>query len=390
MEDLGVLDRFLNVFNLYIDNGFGLLGGEVGFLTGILIAIDITLAGLLWAWGDSEDIIAKFIRKVLYIGAFAFILNNFADLSSIILRSFAGLGLTATGTGLTAGELLRPGALAATGVDAARPLLDRMNDLSGFPDVFTNLITILVLFLSWLLVILSFFILAIQLFVTLIEFKLTTLAGFVLVPFALWNKTAFLAEKVLGNVVSAGIKVLVLAVIIGIGTQIFGEFTAPPVGEFTINHALAIALGSLAMLFLGMFGPAIATGLVSGAPQLGAGAGASAMLVGGGVAVGSAAAVVRGAQMAFGRSSATTPAGGTSGNSPPPPPSPSGLSPSGGSPQRSPPSGSSWTGPTATPGWAERLKSRGSTAHALMTSANALRATDHGGHGVSPHLTKDN
>ncbi len=41
----------------------------------------------------------------------------------------------------------------------------------------------------------AFFILAIQIFVTLIEFKLTTLAGFVMIPFALFNKTSFLAEK---------------------------------------------------------------------------------------------------------------------------------------------------------------------------------------------------
>src|SRR3546814_1173491 len=45
-----------------------------------------------------------------------------------------------------------------------------------------------------------------------------------MVPFALWNKTAFLAERVLGNVVAAGIKVMVLAVIIGIGTTLFGDF----------------------------------------------------------------------------------------------------------------------------------------------------------------------
>ena len=46
--------------------------------------------------------------------------------------------------------------------------------------------------------------------------KLTSLAGFILVPFALWNRTSFLAERVLGNVVSSGIKVMVLAVIVGI------------------------------------------------------------------------------------------------------------------------------------------------------------------------------
>src|SRR5208283_1278037 len=55
----------------------------------------------------------------------------------------------------------------------------------------------------------------------LIEFKLTTLAGFVLVPFGLFGRTAFLAERVLGNVVSSGVKILVLAVIVGIGSTIF-------------------------------------------------------------------------------------------------------------------------------------------------------------------------
>ena len=115
--------------------------------------------------------------------------------------------------------------------------------------------------------ILCFFVLAVQLFITLIEFKLTTLAGFVLIPFALWNKTSFLAEKVLGNVVSSGIKVLVLAVIVGIGSGLFAEFQVHP-DEPSIDHALVVMLASLALLALGIFGPGIATGLVSGAPQL--------------------------------------------------------------------------------------------------------------------------
>src|ERR1700730_14943139 len=38
---------------------------------------------------------------------------------------------------------------------------------------------------------------------------------------SLW-RTAFLLEKVLGNVVSSGVKLLVLAVMIGIGSTIFG------------------------------------------------------------------------------------------------------------------------------------------------------------------------
>ena len=113
---------------------------------------------------------------------------------------------------------------------------------------------------------------AIQLFVSLIEFKLTTLAGFVLVPFGLFGRTAFLAEKVLGNVVSSGVKILVLAVIIGIGSTIFGQFTSGIGRPPTINDALTLILAALSLLGLSIFGPGIANGLIAGGPQLGAGA----------------------------------------------------------------------------------------------------------------------
>ncbi|MCZ2102915.1 MAG: P-type conjugative transfer protein TrbL [Burkholderiales bacterium] len=293
MDDVTVIDRFLDTFSRYIDSGFGLLHGEVAFLTATLIVIDMTLAGLFWAMshasGQGEDVIAKLIRKVLYVGAFAYIIGNFNWLAGIVFRSFAGLGLTASGSTLSMGNFLQPGRLAKAGIDAGAPILKQVSDLAGFPEVFVNLAPIVVLFIAWLIVILCFFVLAVQLFVTLIEFKLTTLAGFVLVPFALWNKTAFLAEKVLGNVVSSGIKVLVLAVIVGIGTGLFAEFQVHP-AEPSIDHALVIMLASLALLALGIFGPGIATGLVSGGPQLGAGAMAGATLGAAGAAIGIGAA----------------------------------------------------------------------------------------------------
>ena len=307
MNDVSVIDRFLDTFSRYIDSGFGLLQGEVAFLTATLIAIDMTIAGLFWAMGHAtgqgEDVIAKLIRKVLYVGAFAYIIGNFNMLAGIVFRSFAGLGLTASGSTLSMGNFLQPGRLAKAGIDAAAPILDQIREMSGFPEVFINIAPIVVLFLAWMVVIVSFFVLAVQLFVTLIEFKLTTLAGFVLVPFALWNKTAFLAEKVLGNVVSSGIKVLVLAVIVGIGSGLFSEFNIPAGSEPSIDQALVIMLASLSMLALGIFGPGIATGLVSGGPQLGAGAMAGAALgaAGAAVAVGAAATGVGGAVAAGAR-----------------------------------------------------------------------------------------
>ena len=109
MDDLNVIDRFLAAFIQYIDSGFGLLGGDVAFLTTVLIGIDITLAGLFWAMGGEDDIIGRFLKKILYVGAFALILGSFSTLADIIFRSFAGLGITAGGGTMSADDLLRPG-----------------------------------------------------------------------------------------------------------------------------------------------------------------------------------------------------------------------------------------------------------------------------------------
>ena len=279
MNDLNIIDQFTQTFVNYIDSGFGLLSPDIAFLTTILITIDITLAGLFWAMADDKSVLPSLIKKVLYIGAFAYILNNFAFLSRIIFESFAGLGLRATATSLTIDDLMRPGFVAATGYQAAEPILTEVGDLVGPIAFFQNFITIAVLMFAWAIVLLAFFILAIQLFITILEFKLTTLAGFVLVPFALWNKTSFLAEKVLGNVVTSGIKLMVLAVIVGIGSTVFSAFTNSFTGpDISLEQALSTVLAALSLLMLGIFGPGIAAGLISGAPQLGAGAAAGTAL----------------------------------------------------------------------------------------------------------------
>ena len=263
------------------------------------------------------------MKKTLFVGVFAWLISNWNNLAAIVFESFAGLGLLASGTGFSPRTSCVPRRVAQTGLDAGarfwtpppiswlRRLLRELH-----PDRHACSS-------PGRLVLLAFFLLAVQLFVTLIEFKLMTLAGFVLIPFGLFGKTAFMAERVLGNVVSSGIKVLVLAVIIGIGSTLFGQFTAGFGGVTpTIDEAMAIVLAALSLLGLGIFGPGIATGLVSGGPQLGAGA-----AVGTGLAVGGAAVAAGGGAMLGARGAGALASGGataTRGPRPPrvPPPPP--------------------------------------------------------------------
>lgn len=425
MGGVSVIDRFLEVFASYIDSGFGLLGGDVAFLATTLIVIDITLAALFWAWGTDDDIIARLVKKTLFVGVFAYIIGNWNTLARIVFDSFAGLGLVATGGTISAGELLQPGRIAQVGLEAGQPILASIAELSGFVAVFENFVQIGILFFAWLVVLLSFFILAIQLFVTLIEFKLATLAGFILVPFGLFNKTAFMAERVLGLVISSGVKVLVLAVIVGIGSTIFSEFTAGFAGEPTINDAMSVVLGALALLALGIFGPGIANGIVSGGPQLGAGAAVGTGIAVGGAAVagmagtrmalGTGGAALRGAS-AVGSGTATAYQLGAASRSTALGKSVGGVAAIGKtgavaafSPLRRAISEGAQSGTRAAyaatggrmaggalpspandgpPDWARRMKRQQSLQHGLSTAAHVIRSGDHGGGGTVVSLSE--
>ena len=382
MGGTGVIDRFLEVFTRYIDSGFGLLNGEVAFLATTLAAIDLTLAAIFWSWAPDEDIIARLAKKALFVGVFAYLIGNWNNLARIIFESFAGLGLKASGTGMSTANLLSPGRVAQVGIDAGRPILDAISGLMGYVSFFENFVQIVVLLFAWIVVLLAFFILAIQLFVTLIEFKLTTLAGFVLIPFGLFGKTAFAAERVLGNVISSGVKVMVLAVIVGIGSTLFSQFTAGFGGnQPTIEDAMSLVLAALALLGLGIFGPGIANGIVSGGPQLGAGAAIGTGLAAGGiVAAGAAGASLgAGAIVSAARGSASVAAAASSSVRA------GGIAASGAG-SAAPATNSS--SPGNPPAWAARLKRSQTVSHGVSTATHAVRSGDSGSGGASVDLSE--
>src|SRR6201987_1664437 len=398
MGATGIIDQFLEIFTRYIDSGFGLLGGEVGYLASTLAAIDIALAGLFWAWGADEDILARLVRKTLFVGVFAFLISNWNSLARIIFESFAGLGLKASGTGLSSADFLRPGKIAQVGLDAGRPLRESIWSMMGYVGIVENFAQIAILLFAWIVVLLAFFILAIQLFITLIEFNLRTLAGFVVIPFGLFGKPAFAAERVLGNVISSVIKVLVLAVIVGIGSTLFAQFTSgfggtPP----TIDQAMALVLGALSLLGLGIFGPGIANGIVSGGPQLGAGAAVGTGLAAGGALVAGAGLAAGGVGLAGGallggaRGAATVASGTASayraGGL-------SGVANAGGSAIVSPPrrmAAGFHNGPNTSdgvPAWARRMRRAQTINQGVSAATHAVRSGDSAGGGGSVDLSE--
>ena len=272
------------VFSNTVTAGFAALSGPVNGIFGLMIALVVAMTGIQWAISSNRDALVGAFSKILLIGAFAYIINDWQGLSETIFQGFLTLGLTAGGGSISSSDFLNPGAVIETGWQIVKALGDAPTTTEDPLDVIGNLIDAIIIGLSMLGIMMAFAILAFQIIITLLEFKIVTLGGFILLPFGILSKTAFMAERPLGYVVSSGLKVLALAIIISGAQTVFAQLIPSP--EPDIYEALTILTASIILAMLALFAPNLAAALVSGGPALGAGA-----LAVGGLAVGGAAGV---------------------------------------------------------------------------------------------------
>jgi type IV secretion system protein TrbL len=270
------------VFSNTVTSGFAALVGPVNGIFGLMIALVVALTGIQWAVSSNRDALAGAFSKILLIGTFAYIINDWQGLSETIFAGFLQLGLTAGGGSISSADFLNPGAVIETGWQIVKALGDSPTTTEDPLDVIGNLIDAIIIGISMLGIMIAFAVLALQIIVTLLEFKIVTLGGFILLPFGILSKTAFMAERPLGYVVSSGLKVLALAIVISGAQAVFAQLTPSP--EPDIYEAMTILTAAIILAMLSLFAPNLAAALVSGGPALGAGA-----LAVGGLAVGGAA-----------------------------------------------------------------------------------------------------
>lgn len=293
------VDRFLSEYRNILDTGFGLLTADVNFLASVLIAISLTFSGLFWAF-NSQGADVAFLKKVLMIGFFSFLLNNWSGLVNVVSDSFVELGLRAGGGSLTRAEFFSPSAIASIGVDFWVEFGESINALSGPIAFFNNFGEIAIVFLAGLVVLVAFFVIALQIFATIVAFKLGTIATFILVPFGLLKHTNFMSERALGWVASYGIKFLALAIVVSLGYNAMSGITIS--SPIPVGQALELAFLSVIFMWMAISGPSLASELITGGPQIGAGslagAGLASAAIAGGAVLGAAKLAKGGAQIA--------------------------------------------------------------------------------------------
>lgn len=284
--DPAALDQFISAFTGQVGSGFGAIAGEVQTVLAILVVISITLTAVLWAIDETQNVLAPLVRKILLIGFFSWLVTNWHSLSLTVVNGFAKLGLQASGGGSIGDFTKAPTKAVEAGLSVVVDLIKYIGDLAqqngGF-GALMHIDMIIVAAVAAIGILLAFIILAIEIAVTIIEFYIVTLIAFVVVPFGVLSQTSFLAEKAIGYVISVGFKFMALAVIAGIGINIFETYTLSP--QPTVAEEAGLLLSAIFLMMLSLKVPSIAGAIISGGPQLNTG---SALMGAAGVAAGAA------------------------------------------------------------------------------------------------------
>ncbi len=259
-----ILDTFLDAFSL----GRTAVGRSANSLLAILATLEILMAAIWWTITGS-DVVVKFLKKVILIGFFIWIVESWDSLVGSVIAGFIYTGETA---GATAGgnivSLENPSAIVDAGFNAVLPIFEHLRSFDSYFSAVSNPIDLIIALLASVLIIGSFFVLAIQVFITRLEFGLMATLGLILIPFGVYRHTAFLSEKVFGALISFGIKLMILSFIISITFPILIQFKVP--ADPSWIEMLNMVLVSMSVMILSWHAPSVATGLLSGSPNLSA------------------------------------------------------------------------------------------------------------------------
>jgi type IV secretion system protein TrbL len=181
------------------------------------------------------------------------------------------LGLKAGGFDGVGFYTQQPGNIAFLGYTTAQPLMDQIKRLTGPVAFFKNFVEIAFLAIAVAAIVAAFCVITIQVVLALVTFKFGSLAAFVLVPFGVLSKTAFIAERPLGWVVGSGVRLMVLTLVLGIGNGIFQALQVPAGNTVTTYQAFCIALAALLLMVLSLVASRLATDMIIGGPSLGVG-----------------------------------------------------------------------------------------------------------------------
>ena len=278
--DFQSLDMILQQFENLFTGGMGTVMGYTVGLLQILALLDIGLALVLKFSGGVG--MQMLMNRMLKIGFWVFVVSEYDTLINAIIDTFSALGLAAGGSGTIGVNMLKnPSMLLEVAMKLTDDYMAFAKDTNtGIYAFFSNLDILIPAYLGTWIIILAFGIIILQIFITFVEFYVFALLALFFLAFAVFSKTSFISEKVIGGVISYGVKLMVLSCILSAIGPIINSLSFTVQGTPDFDHIVGACAGCLSLAFITWQAPAVAAGLMAGSPSLSAGTVASNAMAG--------------------------------------------------------------------------------------------------------------
>ncbi|WIW69855.1 type IV secretion system protein [Anaerosinus gibii] len=281
---MGLLTSLLANFQTICDNGVILLMPHAQSLLILIVTLDFFFSLLLQL--EQVEIHTFLITKILKYGTFAFFLESYSTLMNAIMESLIMAGSVAAGGGITIDELTNPSKIIEIGYNLSENVYSftaaqnpdgsfigstikiiaaTLNGELTIAKLFPNLF----FFGSSIVLIIGFYIIAWQIFMTLLEFKISAALLPILIPFASFQYTSFIATRAIGMAFAFGVKMMFLTFIISAALPLMQTWTCPE--NPTNVDCLRLISGVFSVALLAWKAPNMAAGFMGGAPSLTAG-----------------------------------------------------------------------------------------------------------------------
>ena len=267
LSSVDFFNRFLNQFIRVFDSTWGRVDGHVGALFGTMVVISIVLTFILGTLRDDFDAIGTLVRKILLIGFFAWLINDWQFLTDVVAKGMTKFGLEAGGSALSVQQfLLEPSKIMGEGLDIVNILRKQIEDFSGLWSFFENIFIAILAIITSIVIAGSYFLMTLAVIITVVEFHLITLATFLLLPFGVFQHTAHLTERVFSMLVAIGLRLLTIAFLVGFVLLFFDEFKKE--GEYAVDEMFIMIFASFMLAYVMWKGPTVVSSVVPGGANL--------------------------------------------------------------------------------------------------------------------------
>ena len=216
----------------------------------LFAVLELVVFGLIWAL--QRDVgWDKFFFKIIKIGLIFFIIQNYSWLLGAIMHSFAKLAGVVTSGAVK--YIFNPAKIWEYGYDSGIHLLQLAVTNNNFG-------TVLVLISLGLGILLFFGLLGIQMVIQMVGFYLVSFGALILLPFGAFTLSRNMLDKAVQAVLQAGIRLMVLIIIIGIAVVVWDGFQLVDMTtttEFNINQSLGLFFTALLFLCLAYYLPKV-------------------------------------------------------------------------------------------------------------------------------------